>query len=116
LARAVARPTLICPMGTLVELERATQTELLAELLTEAATRGAIAVLADVDALVGDADLDPRRRQRLAEHPGVLVFTSGARAGMLDAGRPSIAISMPRASLADREQAWRHAVERFASP
>jgi MoxR-like ATPase len=113
LARALGRPALICSMGTLVELERATGTELLAELLTEAATRGAVAVLADVDALVGDADLDPRRRQRLAEHPGLLVFTSGGRAGTIDAGRPVIAITMPRASLDDREHAWRDAAGRL---
>jgi DNA polymerase III delta prime subunit len=110
LSRALGRPMLVCSMSTLVELERVTGVEILGELLTEAATRGAVAVLADVDALVGDGDLDPRRRQRLALYPGVLVFTSGARAGMLDAGRPSVAIAMPRASLDDREEAWRHAI------
>jgi len=115
LARALGRPALICGMPALIELERATGSDLLAELLAEAAIRGAVAVLAEVDALVGDADLDPRRRQLLAGHPGLLVFTSSGRAGNVDVGRPVFAVAIPRPSLTDREQAWRHALDRVTA-
>jgi hypothetical protein len=116
IARALERDALVCSMTRLAELERTTGTDLLAELLTEAATRGALVVLAEVDALVGDADFDPRRRQLLAHHPGTLVFTSSGRAGSIDIGRPVLATAMPRPSLADRAHAWRHAIERIAAP
>jgi hypothetical protein len=115
LAHALGRPALICSTPALVDLERATGADLLDELLLEAATRGAVVVLGEIDALVGEADLDPRRRQLLARHPGPIVATSAGRAGNLDLGRPALAVAMPRASLDDREHAWRHAIERVAA-
>ena len=114
-ARTLGRPALVCPADRLVELERAAGADLLGELLVEAATRGAVVVLTEVDALAGDGrDLDPRRRSQLGRHPGPIVFTASGAAGHVDAGRPVVAFTMPRPSLADREEAWRHAVARIA--
>jgi hypothetical protein len=114
-ARALGRPAIVCGMDRLVELEKATGRDLLSELLLEAATRGAVAVLGEVDALAGEADLDPRRRLGLARHQGPLVVTSSGRAGAIDAGRANVVVTMPRASLVDREHAWRHAVGRIVA-
>jgi hypothetical protein len=116
IARALGRDALVVPVDGLVALERATKIDLVRELLVEATSRDAVAVLADIDALLDAGDLDPRRRARIASHRGALVVTSAGRAGHLDVGRPAHGIDMPRPTLGDREHAWRHALARVAAP
>jgi hypothetical protein len=111
IARALDRPLVVIPIPALIALEQRTRTPLLGQALAAARVRGAVAMLADADALYDDrGDVAPEHLDAILHAPGLVIATSSGRGGHLELRRPQLAVALPRTELSDREHAWRAAL------
>ena len=117
LARTLGRPLLAIPIPALITAEQRGRTSLLADALAAARLRGAVPFLGDADALYDESGtMGGDHADAIAGVPGVLVVGSTGRGGHLDLRRPALAVTMPRAELDDRRQAWEHALGLRGAP
>jgi hypothetical protein len=111
LAHGLGRDLLVCSVDRLVAIERATQTSLLPEVLTEAITRSACVVLADAERLTDEGPLSPPLRAALAQFPDILIATVASAGRQLDWGRTTVSLAVKRPTLIEREQAWQFTLD-----
>jgi hypothetical protein len=109
LARGLARPLLVIDGRRLARQPSAVEPTL-ARLLTDAELRDALVLVLDAEQLHGDAgQLPVAVERRLAAHPAHLLLATPS-AGAPDLGRDTHEVSLGRATLDDREAAWRAAL------
>jgi ATPase family protein associated with various cellular activities (AAA) len=112
LARALGRPLAVIPVPALIALENRSKAPLLGQALAAARLRAAVPLLADADALYDErGDTAPEHGDALGHFPGLVIAASSGRGGHLELRRPQLAVALPRTELADRETAWRTALE-----
>lgn len=118
LAARLGRPLAVVPLGSIAGVERRTGTpELVRRALSDAAMRGAVAYLPDIESLFAGTegkDVDPVATAALEQHAGLLVMATTAR-GMpsLPIRRPFHLIKPAQATLELRRQAWQGGLERL---
>ena len=112
LARALGRPLAVIPVPALLALENRTRTPLLGQALAAARLRDAVPMLADADALYDErGDMAPEHGDAIAHVPGLVIAGSSGRGGHHELRRPQLGVALPRTELADREIAWRTALD-----
>jgi hypothetical protein len=112
LARALGRPLAMIPVPALLALENRTRTPLLGHALAAARLRDAVPMLADADALYDErGDIAPEHGDAISHVPGLVIAGSSGRGGHLELRRPQLGVALPRTELADREIAWRTALD-----
>jgi hypothetical protein len=112
LARALGRPLAVIPVPALLALESRTRTPLLGQALAAARLRDAVPLLGDADALYDErGDVAPEHGDAIAHVPGLVIAGSSGRGGHLELRRPQLGVALPRTELADREVAWRSALD-----
>jgi hypothetical protein len=118
LAARLGRPLAVVPLGAVAGVERRTGTpELVRRALSDAAMRGAVAYLPDIESLFAGTegkDVDPVATAAIEQHAGILAMASSAR-GMpsLPIRRPFHLIRPPQATLELRRQIWQHGLDRL---
>ncbi|HSD88570.1 MAG TPA: ATP-binding protein, partial [Kofleriaceae bacterium] len=117
LARALERPLMVIPIPDLMTFERRARVTVLGSALAAARLRDAVPFLADADALYDESgNMASEHADAIAAMPGVFAVGSTGRGGHLELRRPQLIVPMPRTELADREQAWIHALEARQAP
>ncbi|HUS29056.1 MAG TPA: AAA family ATPase [Kofleriaceae bacterium] len=117
LAKALERPLVVIPIPEVLTAEKRGRTMLLGAALAAARLRDAVPYLADADALYDESgNMLAEHADAIAGLPGVIVVGSTGRGGHLELRRPQLIVAMPRTELADREQAWTHALQARKAP
>ncbi len=116
-ASALGRPLLVIPVPALLAAEQKGRYPMLGTALAAAQLRGAVAFIADGDALYDESgNIAAEHASAIASIPGLFVVGTSGRGGHLELRRAQFVVAMPRTELADRERAWKHALSAFKAP
>ena len=116
LARALGRPLIVIPVPALLATETRLRVNVLGHALAATRLRGAVAMLAEADALYDErGELAGEHAEAIGAIPGLVIASSSGRGGHLELRRPALVVAMPRTDLAERERAWSAALAAHAS-
>jgi len=112
LAAALGRPLLVIPIPALLTAEQRSRIPLLGTALAAARLRGAVPFIAEADSLYDESgNIAAEHADAVAGVAGLVIVGSSGRGGHLELRRAQFIVPMPRTELADRERAWKFALE-----
>jgi len=112
LAAALKRPLLVIPVPALLTAEQRGRVSLLGTAIAAARLRGAVPYVADADSLYDESgNIAAEHADAVTGVNGLVIVGSSGRGGHLELKRAQFIVGMPRTELADRERAWKHALE-----